>query len=146
MPINSVALLLIVGFGLPLSIIDIREHRLPNRWVFSMGLLACVALVVTEWRWSALIGAGAAFVGYVLLALLPGAGLGMGDVKLAPVLGGLMGAISVDALVYWLVSPFVLGASWGLLRVATGKASMKSAMAFGPFMFVGAGIALALTW
>lgn len=137
---------IIVGFGIPLTIIDMRVHRLPNRVVFAMGVTGALGMMVLGWQWRALIGAAAAFVFYAALAALPGQGMGMGDVKLAAVLGGLMSFIAVDALMIWLITPFVVGAIVTAALVMSKRATARTRIPFGPFMVLGAVVAVAATW
>jgi leader peptidase (prepilin peptidase)/N-methyltransferase len=110
--------------------VDLREHRLPNRMVVPgivAGLVAAVA------GWSALpVLAGVAFAGFLWLLGLRG-GVGMGDVKLAALLGLASPTLAV-AVAAPLVA-FLLGgvaASTVLLRRGRGHR-----IAFGPWLLAG---------
>lgn len=77
-----------------LSVIDWRLRILPNVLVLPSGLIGVVLLFLSaafEHRWAdlarSLVGAGVLFLVYLILAILSPAGLGMGDVKLAGVVG-----------------------------------------------------------
>ena len=52
---------------------------------------------------------------YLLLAVLPGGGVGGGDVRLAPVIGGLLGWLGAGTLAVGLLAGFLVG---GLAAVA----------------------------
>ena len=126
-----------------LSAIDIRERRLPNRIVLpsaAVVLAAHIALFpdrALEWIVAAL---GAALFLFVPLLVYP-AGMGMGDVKLALLLGAGLGASVATALVVGLVaSSFV---ALGLVA-RRGAAARKATMPFGPFLALGAVVALFL--
>lgn len=135
-----------------LSVIDIREHRLPNRGTLALlpALLALFALAA--WAlgdfapfWRAVIAAVVLFVIYLILNLVYPAGMGMGDVKLAPSIGVALGWWSWGTV--WWGSAFAV-LTMGVLSLVllvTRKASMKTALPFGPFMFLGAWIGIFLT-
>ncbi|MDP2012916.1 MAG: A24 family peptidase [Actinomycetota bacterium] len=137
--------------GAALSVIDIREHRLPDRIVLPMypvlaGVLALTGLLTGQWPLlRSLGGAGLwlAAIGSVWL-MTSGRAMGFGDVKLAPLLGASLGWVSFDAALLGLMSCWILGGMWALTLLATHRVSKRDAIAFGPFMFLGllAGIAL----
>lgn len=66
-----------------------------------------------------------------------GRGMGLGDVKLAFLLGLLAG---FPRIVVGLYLAFLTGAMAGVILILTGKKSLKSRLAFGPFLIVGFGI------
>lgn len=135
-----------------LSIIDVREHRLPNRGTLVLLLVLIVFAVLAAWSlsdfqalWRSIAAAAVLFAVYLVLNVVYPAGLGMGDVKLAPSVGLALGWVSWSAV--WWGSVFAVF-SMGLLSLVllmTRKASMKTALPFGPFMFLGAFIGLAVT-
>lgn len=127
-----------------LAAFDVREHRLPNVLVLP-GYAVAAAGAVGQWLVSgrppltALI-AGAAFGGALLLLSLLG-GMGMGDVKLAGVLGLSSGLLSFEAAVVAPAAAFLLGgvAAVTVLRDAHGRS-----IPFGPYLLAGYWIALAI--
>ncbi len=148
--------LLWVGIGAVLSAIDIRQHRLPDRIVLPMYPVLAVLLLTTgliTGRWpllSCVGGAGLwlAAIGSVWLAT-SGRAMGLGDVKLAPLLGASLGWVSWDAALTGLVCCWLLGGLCALALLALGRVRRTDAIAFGPFMILGtlAGIALGVgTW
>lgn len=76
---------------------------------------------------------------YLLVYVTKGKGFGMGDVKLAPGLGLLLGW--QKTIVLWFVS-FILGSLVAIVLLALGKKSLKQTIPFGPFLVIGTGIAL----
>ena len=124
-----------------LSATDIAERRLPNRIVlpaFAVVLAGQVVLFpdrTLEWTFAAL---GAALILALPLLVNP-AGIGMGDVKLALLLGAALGSAVVAALV---VASFAAAAYALLLLARDGRAARRAAMPLGPFLAFGAIVAL----
>jgi leader peptidase (prepilin peptidase)/N-methyltransferase len=131
-------------FGIRLSIIDFKAHRLPNRlvgWftatqILIMGAIGWITSDLARLMTALGIAAFTMFV-YLLLYLVSRGSLGMGDVKFAFPLGLCIGWYSAD---HWLVAIFVSFLSAGLVAViglATKRMTRKSRLAFGPYMFLG---------
>jgi leader peptidase (prepilin peptidase)/N-methyltransferase len=64
--------------------------------------------------------------------------MGMGDVKLAGVLGLFLGYLSIGHVFVGLFLGFALGAVLGVILIATGIRSRKDHIPFGPFLAAGA--------
>ena len=133
------------GAGVALAIIDIEHKRLPNAitlpsYVAVGALLLLPAIIDGQWdgylrAWLAAIVLGAAYFG---LALIYPKGMGMGDVKLAGVLGLALGWLGWSELIVGGFLAFVLGSVGGVIvMVATGS-GRKAKIPFGPYMLVGA--------
>jgi leader peptidase (prepilin peptidase)/N-methyltransferase len=71
--------------------------------------------------------------------------MGFGDVKLAGVVGMVLGYLSWPALLVGAFAGFFLGAVVGLAVIALGAGGRKTAVPFGPFMVAGALAALWIT-
>ena len=86
----------------------------------------------------------ALFVGYLVLALVSpgGGGLGLGDVKLAGVLGLLLGWVGWSPAIVSVLAAFVIGGVIALILLLARCASRSSHIAFGPSMILGAWVAL----
>lgn len=134
-----------------LAAIDLDVHRLPDVLTFPLVPLAvaiATAASVFTGEWFALLRAVVAGVAlgaaYLLLLLLSrgGAGLGLGDVKLAVGLGVLLGWFSWSAVLSGTLLGFVLGGLWAAGLLVTRRATRQSYIAFGPFMIGGAVLAL----
>lgn len=147
-----IAWLWVALVGAVLSFIDLEHHRLPDRLTMPSYVVVGVALVVPALaygQWDAYlrawIGAAAMFAGYFILALINPAGMGMGDVKLAGVLGLVLGYIGWSFVFVGFFAAFFAGAIVGIVLMLFGKAGRKTQIPFGPFMFIGALIALLFT-
>ncbi|MBF0815269.1 prepilin peptidase [Microbacterium paludicola] len=125
--------------------IDIRDHRLPDAIVLpaSLGLAALLALAAVTAGDAEPLGRAAAgglglFAFYFALRGLFPSGLGGGDVKLAALLGQLLGLHGWTDLAAGAAAAFVLGGIHATVMLATGRASRDTHIAFGPWMIVGA--------
>jgi leader peptidase (prepilin peptidase)/N-methyltransferase len=86
-----------------------------------------------------LIAGAAAFTALLLMTLAHPAGMGMGDVKLAGVMGLYLGASVAPALLV----AFLAGSVVGLAIIAReGRGARKKGVPFAPFLAVGAFVAL----
>ncbi|WP_370963018.1 A24 family peptidase [Amycolatopsis sp. cg9] len=137
------------AIGIALALIDLDCRRLPDAIVLPAYPVLAVLLAASAWYrgdwWSltrAGIGGAALFAFYLLLALAHPKGMGFGDVKLAGLLGGILGYLSWTALVLGAFGGFLLGAVAGVVVLAAGKGDRKTALPFGPFMIAAALIAV----
>jgi len=123
-----------------LAWIDLRERRLPNAIVLPLGLGAIVLRLAFErGALVEVVVAGAvAFAAFLILALLVRGGLGMGDVKLAAAEGLLFGKVAVEALFLGVV----LGGVAAALLLATRRAGRRTTYAYGPYLVLGAVVAV----
>lgn len=131
------------------SVIDIREYRIPNRLVafgFGVMLIALVVTSVVDGSWNPLLagfaGGSAFFMAYLVLALISPTGMGMGDVKLAAIVGLMLGPLGLGASVVGFYAAFVAGALFGLMRMAFQAGGLRSRLPFAPFMALGAAVGL----
>ena len=138
-------------WGLVLAFIDLDVRRLPDRLtlpaypVAAVLLTACSA-VTGDWpalaRAAACAGLGV--VAFFLLAFLaellsPGTdGLGLGDVKLAGTLAGLLGWWSWETALYGLLTGFILGGLVATVLLVSHRADRRSHLSFGPALVAGA--------
>jgi leader peptidase (prepilin peptidase)/N-methyltransferase len=138
----------LAAFCAPLSATDFLEQRLPVVLVWP-GYLVAMAIVVA----GALSGhEGAATVravvsmvvlaaSYGLIAVVSRGGLQMGDVRLAGLLGLVLGWTSWRAVVMATVLSFVLGGVAALVLMTFGR-PRQTAIPFGPAMLAAACVAL----
>lgn len=143
------AYLFFVAVAVVLTVIDLRHHLLPNAVVLpALGIgFVLLALAATgENAWGSLmravLGALVLFVLYLVLALISPAGLGMGDVKLAAVLGLFLGYQGWGALFVGALLASVFGALVGLVVLTTRRGGLRSDVPFGPSMLAGALVAV----
>jgi leader peptidase (prepilin peptidase) / N-methyltransferase len=123
-----------------LAAIDVETRRLPNAItlpVAALGLVLRAADDRSDLAEVAIAGAAAFAVFYVLAVALRG-GLGMGDVKLAAMLGCLLGAKVIPALALGIVA----GGLWAAALLVTRRAGLRSSLAYGPFLCLGGAIAI----
>lgn len=137
------------SIGVALAAIDVEHKRLPNVIVLpSYGVLAALLTAAAAWqdRWSdllrAALGASILFAVFFALALAYPAGMGFGDVKLAGLLGGVLGYLSWAAVLLGSFAGFLLGALAGVAVIVSGRGSRRTAIPFGPFMIAGALLAI----
>ena len=121
----------------PVVFIDIDHRIIPNTIMLVALLAGVVILVLTrsgDLAEHAIAAAGAG--GFLLLAALarPG-GMGMGDVKLAGVMGLYLGRAVVPALFVALIAGSILGAI--IIARKGAKEGRKTAVPFGPFLALG---------
>jgi leader peptidase (prepilin peptidase)/N-methyltransferase len=126
----------------PITVIDIDHQIIPNKLTILGAVLAPVILLLTrpEDIPEHLIAAFAAS-GFLLLAIMirPG-GMGLGDVKLAFVLGLFLGREVIVALfVAFLAGSVIGGVIMARVGVAKGR---KIKVPFGPFLALGGIVAL----
>ncbi len=124
-----------------LAAIDMEVRLLPNRIVFPacLGAIAWQATFFPDRLVECLIaGVGAGLV-FVLPSLIQPGAIGMGDVKVAAFLGVVLGADVIAALVVGslLSAPVAL-----VLLLVKGSGARRAALPFGPFLALGAALAL----
>jgi leader peptidase (prepilin peptidase)/N-methyltransferase len=143
------AFLFLAAAGVLLAVIDLQHHLLPNRIVLpSIGigavllLLAAVAAGEGEALVRAVLGAVVLFGVFLVLALISPSGLGMGDVKLAALIGLYLGWIGWSALVAGAAGGFVIQAVVALALLAGRRIGLRGELPFGPAMLLGAAVAI----
>ena len=138
-----------VGLTLVLILTDLDHHRIPNR-ILLPGTVGGVVLLAIG---AALEGrivdvgigvvAGAAnFILFLIIALGARGGFGMGDVKLAFILGVFTGyhAWAFTAVGSFLA--FLIGGLVSIVLLIARRRGRKDAIPFGPPMIVGAWLAI----
>ena len=130
------------------GVIDVRHRIIPNRLTYP-ALIAFPIYVVVAWALGAPLdpvraGLGLlAYGGGLLLIAVVSRGMGMGDVKLAAVIGVVLGSLGLRFVGVAAGAAILLGGVGGLLALLLGR-SRKDAIPFGPYMAVGAMIAVFL--
>lgn len=133
-----------------LLITDLEAFRIVNRLNLRGSVVVGVALAMAalldgdlEALGRALLGAGAYFIGALLLWLLVrGKGFGLGDVKLAPQLGLFTAYLSWSTLGWAVFSTAILGGLFALTMMLFGRAGLKTELPYGPPMILGAWLAI----
>lgn len=131
------------------AVIDLEHYIVPNRivvWTLlaSTPLLAVAALLGGDWDSlrTALLGALGAGAGLLLVNLVSPRGMGMGDVKLAVVLGLFLGWLDLAHVVLGLFLGFLVGAMGGLVLIALRLRTRSDHVPFAPFLAAGAAVAV----
>jgi leader peptidase (prepilin peptidase)/N-methyltransferase len=121
--------------------IDLEHRIVPNRILLPLAIWAvAVSAVVQTSKLPELLIAGAAAFSFLLLAALAyPAGMGMGDVKLAGVMGLYLGLSVAPALLLAFLSGSVVGVA---ILVRHGAGARKRGVPFAPFLALGGLVAL----
>jgi leader peptidase (prepilin peptidase)/N-methyltransferase len=124
-----------------ITLTDLEHRVIPNK-VLIVAAVVAVGLLVAGDR-DALaehaIAAAIAFAVMFLIAIVYPRGMGMGDVKLAGVMGLYLGKAVAPALLIG----FAAGALFGLALIASrGAEARKQAVPFGPFLALGGLVAI----
>ena len=143
------ALLVFATASIALAAIDVATLRLPNVLVtasFSLLLALFFVSALMSGAWTSLFSAGA---GAALLMLIYGAlwciwpgGMGFGDVKLAAVIGLVLGWLGWAPVFFGTVIAFAAAGVFGAVMLVTRKARRHVRLPFGPFMLLGAWVAV----
>jgi leader peptidase (prepilin peptidase)/N-methyltransferase len=145
------AFLFLAGAAVLLTVIDLQHKLLPNRIVLpsigiGAGLLAVAALGTGEWTalLRGVIAAAVLYVVFVVLVLISPRSIGMGDAKLAALLGLYLGWLGWELVLLGIAAGFVVQAVLAVLLLATRRVGLKGELPFGPAMLLGA--ALVIGW
>jgi leader peptidase (prepilin peptidase)/N-methyltransferase len=138
----QIPLLAILAASLPLVIIDIREHRLPNPITYSLSAISVLGTALASYAngdWERLLIAlglnlGITAIGVALFLLR---GFGLGDVKLLFAMNQILGYFSPWLLLVSLTIALLTSAWFSLVGVLIGKLKWKDRIAFGPFLILG---------
>lgn len=128
-----------------IALIDLRHRIIPNRLTYP-ALLLFVPVILLAWAIGdatdpVRAGLGLLLYGGVLfiVAAISG-GMGMGDVKLAAVIGLVLGSLGLRFVGVAAAAAIVLGGLGAIVALAMGR-GRKSAIPFGPYLAVGAVVA-----
>jgi leader peptidase (prepilin peptidase) / N-methyltransferase len=121
----------------PITLIDLDHRLIPNKLTLPGAVLAIAILLLTDLDSlpENLIAAAAAGGFLLVAALVYPAGMGMGDVKLAGMMGLYLGRAVAPAMFAALITGTVVGA---LIIARKGtKEGRKTAIPFGPYLALG---------
>ena len=147
--LEMIAYGLMIAMCIEQTIIDYATHRLPRGVTFRAaivgGPLLSLAAINIDDNGRILVMFASFVVTLALFALLATVskgGIGGGDVRLAPVLAMFLGWLGASHVYIGLGSGFILGGVAAAGMLATRRASASTRIAFGPFLCIGAVIAL----
>jgi leader peptidase (prepilin peptidase)/N-methyltransferase len=136
---------------LAISVIDLDHYIIPNRVIYptlavTIPLLVVAAAADGSWGHlrNAAIGGVAGFLVLLAIHVAVPRGMGFGDVRLAGVIGMMLGWLGLRYLFLGLFLAFLLASIIGVALIAARLRSRKDAVPFGPFMALGA--VLAVLW
>lgn len=143
------AALIVAAAGLALAATDVACLRLPDPLV-GAGFAGAAAVLCTASVAAGdgrpLLRSGLAALGctaaYAVLAAVPRTGLGLGDAKLAGLLGLLLGWLGWPAVLLGLALPYACNGPVVLGLLLTGRIRRDTALPFGPALLAGAYLAV----
>ncbi|MSO44735.1 MAG: prepilin peptidase [Thermoleophilia bacterium] len=141
----TVIAVVLVGALVPISVADVRSRIVPDPIVVPAIALAILAGMLMDGGlgWGAPVGALAGAGVLLLPALLRPDAMGMGDVKLAGLIGACLG---VTAGIAAIVVGLGTGACFGLVLARRGRARPRDVfIPLAPFLAVGALLVLSVT-
>jgi leader peptidase (prepilin peptidase) / N-methyltransferase len=128
-----------------IAVIDLRNRIIPNRLTYP-ALLASAVLIVVAWLLDDAVDPLRAALGFLLyggglfVVAAVSRGMGMGDVKLAALIGLVLGSLGLGLVGVAAGAAIVLGGLGAIIALAMGK-GRKSAIPFGPYLAAGAVVA-----
>ena len=147
--LEMIAYGLMIAMCIEQSIIDHVTHRLPRGVTFRAaivgGPLLFLAAINIDDNGRILVMFASFVVTLALFALLTAVskgGIGGGDARLAPVLAMFLGWLGASHVYIGLGTGFIIGGVAAAGMLVTRRASASTRIAFGPFLCIGAVIAL----
>jgi leader peptidase (prepilin peptidase)/N-methyltransferase len=147
------AYLLFAWMTVTLVWIDADVHRLPDGIVLPAypALLALVVVATAglgDWGalWRALACMAGLYALYFVLAFISPNSLGFGDVKLSGLIGLVLGWLGVADAALGVMAGFLVGGVVALVMLVGQRVGLRSHIAFGPSMLVGALLAIAFQY
>jgi leader peptidase (prepilin peptidase)/N-methyltransferase len=145
------AYVVLAAAGVLLVLIDARHKLLPDRVTLpSIGITAFL-LALAAWgsgEWTAfgraLLSGLVLFVVFFVLVLISPRSIGMGDAKLAALLGLGLGWLGTGAVLLGIATGFVVQALLAVALLAGRRIGLRGELPFGPSMLLGA--ALVIGW
>jgi leader peptidase (prepilin peptidase)/N-methyltransferase len=136
-PVDIVLGLLLVTALVPITLIDLELRLIPNKITLPAAAAALVAGLLLDIGFvpEQLISGVAAGGFFLLAALAYPRGMGMGDVKLAGVLGLYLGRAVAPAIFAALIAGVLVGAA--IIARKGAREGRKTAVPFGPFLALG---------
>ncbi len=139
---------------LVIFVIDLDHQLILNRLVYPAMVIALIVSVLHTWAGfdlnalafvpdlkHAAIGCGIGLALFLLIAILSRGGMGLGDVKMAALMGLMLGYPSVLVAIFLAI---IAGGIIAIILLAARKKGRKQAIPFGPFLALGT--MLAMIW
>jgi leader peptidase (prepilin peptidase)/N-methyltransferase len=141
---TAVLLALFFAVMLAVAVIDAELRIVPNRIVYpslvAFGGLVIVGAFVGDHL--SLVGAALGLLAYggglLIVAIVSPGGMGMGDVKLAALIGLVLGALGLRYVAVAAAAAIFAGGVGAIALMVVTRASRKQAIPFGPYLAAGA--------
>lgn len=147
--LELVAFLVLTAVSIALALIDLDTKRLPTVIVYptlAVGTVLLGAAALLRGDIPTLIatgiGAVALWLFFVILKLIYPKGMGMGDIRLAAVLGLYLGFLGFGNLLVGAFAAFLFGGLYSIGLMIARRANRKSEVPFGPWMILGAWVSI----
>jgi prepilin signal peptidase PulO-like enzyme (type II secretory pathway) len=147
--LETLVLLIIASFLIVIFVFDLKHYLIPDRVIYPAILIMIFWYLITSLffnfhtknqllttTYSAL-GAAGFFLTIVLIS--KGQWMGVGDIKLAFLMGLLLGSPNILVALFL---AFFIGAIIGVGLILSGKKTLKSEVPFAPFLIVGTFLAI----
>jgi leader peptidase (prepilin peptidase) / N-methyltransferase len=141
---RAALLALFFAVMLAVALIDLDRRIVPNRIVYPslviFGVLVALGALIGDHL--DLAAAGLGFLAYgggmFLVAIIAPGGMGMGDVKLAALIGLVLGALGLRYVAVAAAGAILTGGVGAIALLVFTKASRKQTIPFGPYLAAGA--------
>lgn len=130
--------------AIPLTLVDLREHRLPDRLTLSLwGGSAVIALLADrDIAFQGMVASAIVVAFFLMAAEWPGRPLGYGDVKLGGGLAMQLGWYGLEWALWGAALSIVFGGIWALGGLMRQKVAPNDDLPFGPWLLMGTSMAL----
>lgn len=142
----------LAAVAVPLAWIDAVVRRLPDvltaaAYTGTIVLLMIAAAASGDWGAlaRAVLGGVALTGGFLVVALISPAGMGLGDVKLAASIGTALAWAGWGTLAAGVAATFLLTGCYAVVLLASRRATLRQVIPLGPFMIAGAFLVLLTT-
>lgn len=144
-PMHLLLAWLYTTFLVLVLVIDLEHRRVLNIMTLPAALLVFLAsfLPIGPAPIASLLGGAVGYAGFLLIHLVGGRRLGLGDVKLAGVIGLMVGYPLVITV---LLIAMILGAIGAILLLVTRRAGRRDFMAYAPYMSIATLLALIIAF
>jgi leader peptidase (prepilin peptidase)/N-methyltransferase len=138
--IETLAASVFLSILITVAVIDIHHRIIPNGIVLTGFVLGIPLVIYTPGSlWNGILGALLGGGLLLLVAIASRGGMGGGDIKLAAMAGIYLGWQNVLLMLFL---AFLTGSAVGVTIILRQRKSLKEAIPFGPFLALGAAIAL----
>ena len=125
----------------PLAVIDLREHRLPNRLVlpaYPIALASQLVATIISMDWARFLVSVLCSLVVLVIGIIANHFdvLGMGDVKLAGALALILGYFNIYLPIAAIGIAFVLAFGVILVLLTKGKVSLGTSIPLGPYLLL----------